>query len=148
MIGVIQRVSEAEVVVDGESIAGINEGLLLLLGIARDDGPEDISYLVNKTVHLRIFSDNKGNLNRSVLDERGGILVVSQFTLLADTRKGRRPSFTLAAPPEKAESLYNSFIGKFKEYGVSVQEGLFGERMQVRLTNNGPVTIIINSKDK
>ena len=148
MIGVIQRVSNAEVWVRGKRVSGIAGGVLLLVGIAREDGPEDVSYLVNKTVHLRIFGDEQGQLNKSLLDVNGGILVVSQFTLLGDTSKGRRPSFTDAAKPVQAKALYQRIIEKFKEYDIPVKEGVFRAIMEIKLTNQGPVTIIINTKDK
>ncbi len=148
MTGLIQRVSRAEVWVNEKCISCIKKGILLLVGIATDDGPEDVAYLVNKTVHLRIFSDKKGNLNKSLLDVNGEILVVSQFTLLGDTRKGRRPSFTYAAPTEEAEIIYRSLIEKLKVFQIIVKEGVYGEMMEVKLTNNGPVTLIINSKEK
>lgn len=148
MIGIIQRVSEASVRVDDRCISEINHGILLLVGIGRDDGQEDATYLVNKIVHLRIFSDEKGYLNKSLLDIDGEILIVSQFTLLGETRKGRRPSFSNAAPPDKAEPLYRKIIGGFKEFKIPVKEGVFRAIMDVKLTNSGPVTIIINSKDK
>lgn len=148
MIGVIQRTSNAEVWVRGKRVSKIAGGILLLVGIARDDDLEDVSYLVNKTVHLRIFGDEQGHLNKSLLDVNGGILVVSQFTLLGDVSKGRRPSFTDAAKPAQAETLYQLIIKKFKEYDIPVKEGVFRAIMDVKLTNQGPVTIIINTKDK
>ncbi len=148
MIGLIQRVSRAEVWVDNECISKIGEGLLLLAGIAQDDGMEDAAYLARKTANLRIFNDGKGNLNLSLLDTGGEVLVVSQFTLLGDTRKGRRPSFTEAAPPKEAEVLYRVLIDELKRQGITVKEGKFQAMMDVRLTNRGPVTIIIDSREK
>jgi len=147
MIALIQRVSGAKVAVEKETVSEIGAGILLLLGISIDDTEADIEYIARKTVNLRIFSDEQGNLNRSLIDTGGEILIVSQFTLLADTKKGRRPSFTRAAPPAIAESLYKKTCEKFRTYGIGVQEGRFGAIMAVILTNDGPVTIIINSKE-
>jgi len=148
MIGVIQRVSSAEIWAEGRKVSGIREGVVLLVGIATDDGPEDAAHLVQKTVNLRIFTDDQGHLNKSLLDINGQILVVSQFTLLGDTRKGRRPSFTEAAKPEYAEPLYRLIIQKFKEQGIVVQEGVFRALMEVKLINHGPVTLILNTREK
>ena len=148
MIALIQRVNRAQVEVAGKIVSEIGPGILLLLGIGRNDGPQDIEYIAEKTVHLRIFGDEQGNMNRSLLDTDGAILVVSQFTLLADTRKGRRPSFSNAAQPQVAEPLYRQAIESFRHYGIRVGEGAFGARMQVSLMNDGPVTIIIDSKEK
>jgi len=148
MIGLIQRVLKAEVWVKDEVISKIGEGILLLVGISRDDESKDISYIANKTFNLRIFSDEKGNLNRSLLDVSGEILVISQFTLLGDTTKGRRPSFTSAANSLEAEKIYRCLINEIKTYSISVKEGKFGAMMDVKLINNGPVTLILNSKDK
>jgi D-tyrosyl-tRNA(Tyr) deacylase len=148
MIGVIQRVSEAAVWVNNRCISGIKNGLLVFIGIAKEDDCGDIDYLVNKTVHLRIFSDEQGNLNKSLLDVQGELLVVSQFTLLGDTRKGRRPSFSHAAPPDIAEPLYRLIIDKFRGMHVNVKEGIFRAMMEVKLNNSGPVTLIIDSKEK
>jgi D-tyrosyl-tRNA(Tyr) deacylase len=147
MIALIQRVTRAEVEVEGKTRARTGPGILLLLGIGHGDNQDDIEYLIRKTVHLRIFSDDEGNLNRSLLDTSGEILVVSQFTLLADTRKGRRPSFSDAAPPEVAEPLYRKVIEGFGAHGVRVAEGSFGAMMKVSLVNDGPVTIIIDSRE-
>jgi D-tyrosyl-tRNA(Tyr) deacylase len=148
MIGILQRVSESEVWVDGEMISRIREGILLLAGIARDDGPEDAEYVARKTAGLRIFADQEGNLNKSVLETGGSVLVVSQFTLLGDTRKGRRPSFSRAAPPERAVDLYRTLVGALEDQGVPVQEGRFRAMMDVKLVNSGPVTVIVDSKQK
>jgi len=148
MIGLVQRVKEAEVLVDSKQISSIGTGILLLAGIAAGDEIEDIRYIAQKTVNLRIFGDESGNLNRSIVDIGGEILVVSQFTLLGDTRKGRRPSFTDAAVPEIAESLYRDLIEELKTFQVPVLEGKFGAMMDVRLINSGPVTLILNSRDK
>ncbi len=146
MIGLLQRVCRAEVFIGEERIAGIEKGLLLLLGIGTEDGPEDIGYIVRKTADLRIFSDAGGNLNLSIRDVGGEVLVVSQFTLLGNTRKGRRPSFTAAAPPAVAEKLYTRFIKEMRSTGIPVQQGRFGAMMEVKLTNSGPVTLILNSR--
>jgi D-tyrosyl-tRNA(Tyr) deacylase len=148
MIALIQRVACAEVEVDGNTYDGIGPGMLLLLGIGHGDDQSDIEYIIRKTVHLRIFSDDEGHLNRSLLDTGGDILVVSQFTLLADTRKGRRPSFSGAAPPEVAEPLYRKVIEGFGAHGMRVAEGSFGALMKVSLINDGPVTVIINSRER
>lgn len=148
MIAVVQRVSEASVKVDDNEISRIGRGILLLLGISKDDTDKDIEYLVRKCANLRIFSDSEGNLNLSLIDIGGEALIVSQFTLLGDTRKGRRPSFSNAMPPDKAKPMYEKFIDSFKRTGIHVKEGIFGAMMQITLTNDGPVTLIINSKDK
>jgi len=147
MVGLIQRVKEAEVWVEGECISRIGEGILLLAGISRDDNMQDAVYLAHKTANLRIFSDKNGAMNLSLLDRGGEVLVVSQFTLLGDTRKGRRPSFTEAAPSAEAEVLYRALIDELKKLGIPVKEGKFQAIMDVKLINQGPVTIIINSKD-
>ena len=147
MIALIQRVCSAKVAVEGEAISEIGPGILLLLGIGHDDSQADIEYITRKTVYLRIFSDPQGNLNRSLIDTGGEILIVSQFTLLADTKKGRRPSFTRAAPPAIAEPLYRMAIDEFRRYDIRVQEGCFGAMMEVSLKGDGPVTIIVNSRE-
>jgi D-tyrosyl-tRNA(Tyr) deacylase len=148
MIGLIQRTISSEVWIDNECVSSIGIGILLLAGIASDDTEEDARWLAGKTVNLRLFGDNEGNLNHSLLDIKGEILVVSQFTLLGDTRKGRRPSFTRAAQPQAAEDLYRVLINELRSYDVVVKEGRFGAMMDVKLTNSGPVTFIINSKEK
>jgi D-tyrosyl-tRNA(Tyr) deacylase len=148
MIALIQRVCSAQVRVEGKTVSEIGPGMLLLLGISRDDNQADIEYIVRKTIHLRIFSDSQGNLNHSLLDTGGEILIVSQFTLLADTKKGRRPSFSGAAPPQVAEPLYRETLDAFRRHGIPVSEGFFGALMEVSLINDGPVTIIINSKER
>jgi D-tyrosyl-tRNA(Tyr) deacylase len=148
MIGVVQRVSRAEVRVKGNLVSRIERGVLLLVGIARGDSAEDAAYIVQKTANLRIFSDENGNMNRSLIDVNGSILVVSQFTLLGSTHKGRRPSFTQAAPPDYAEALYRQVLGEFRKLDITVKEGVFGAMMEVNLTNDGPVTLLLNSSEK
>lgn len=145
MKAVIQRVKESAVTVDGREVGRIGRGLLVLLGVARDDTPKDADYLLDKTLHLRIFEDDAGKMNRSLLDVGGALLVVSQFTLCGDCRKGRRPSFVQAAPPEKAEELYEYFVGQARERGISVATGKFRAMMDVALVNDGPVTLILES---
>jgi D-tyrosyl-tRNA(Tyr) deacylase len=144
---VIQRVRSASVTVDGERIADIGRGLVVLLGVAAGDGPEDASKLARKTAELRIFADATGRFDLSLLDIAGQALVVSQFTLLADTRKGRRPSFTRAAPPEEAEPLVDSFCATLREMCIHVSTGRFGARMLVEIQNDGPVTIVLDSDE-
>ncbi len=148
MKAVIQRVLSASVAIDGNEIGAINQGFLILLGIEKDDGPEDLDYMLHKTVGLRIFKDEQNNMNLCIQDVAGEALVVSQFTLCADTRKGRRPSFINAAPPEIAESTYEKFCKKLKDENVPVQMGRFGAMMEVDLTNDGPVTILLDSQDR
>ncbi len=144
---VIQRVAEAGVRVDGEMVAEIGQGLLILLGIEAADTPEDTDWLVRKIAALRIFSDSAGLMNLSVGEVHGKMIVVSQFTLHANTKKGNRPSFIRAARPEQAEPMYLEFVRKLaQEAGVEVQMGRFGANMQVQLLNDGPVTIIMDSK--
>lgn len=145
---VIQRVSEAKVEIDHQVKGQIAQGFLLLLGIEAADTAEDVDWLLQKTVNMRIFSDDEGKMNRSLLDVNGGLLVVSQFTLHASTKKGNRPSFIAAARPEQAIPLYELFIEKAKAFVSEVQTGEFGADMQVSLVNDGPVTIIIDSKNK
>jgi D-tyrosyl-tRNA(Tyr) deacylase len=144
MRAVIQRVSEAGVTVDGKVTGAIGKGLLVLLGVGHADTEATAQALAAKIVKLRIFSDAEGKMNLSVQDVAGGVLVVSQFTLLADTRKGNRPSFTDAAPPEKGNSLYEEFCRATAALGVPVEKGIFGAHMDVRLTNDGPVTIVMD----
>jgi D-tyrosyl-tRNA(Tyr) deacylase len=146
MRAVVQRVSEARVEVDEEVVAEIGHGFLTLLGVAEDDTEEDAEWMAEKIVNLRGFEDDEGKLNRSLLDTGGEMLVVSQFTLLGDCRKGRRPSFSHAAPPEKAQDLYLKFAARVKESGVSVQTGRFQAMMDVTLVNQGPVTLLLDSR--
>ena len=138
---VLQRVNRGSVTVDGRTIAEIGLGLVILPGGGPEDGEEQVNYLVNKIANLRIFEDDQGRINRSVLDVGGAAIVVSQFTLYADTRKGRRPSFTNAAPPEIASPLVDRFAEKLADQGVPTQIGEFGAHMQVEIHNDGPVTI-------
>ncbi|MFA5524173.1 MAG: D-aminoacyl-tRNA deacylase [Tissierellales bacterium] len=146
MRAVIQRVSTANVRVNDEMVSMINKGLLVLLGVGHDDTEEDIRYLSEKIINLRIFEDENDKMNLSLLDVNGDLLVVSQFTLLGDTKKGKRPNFMNAAPAEIANRMYLKFVKKCDEYGVNVKTGVFGKHMDVVLINDGPVTIIIDSK--
>ena len=141
----LQRVTRATVTIDGEAVGAIGPGLLVLLGVAQDDGPEDARRLATKTAELRIFADAEGRFNRSLLETDGAALVWSQFTLLADVRKGRRPSFVAAAAPEQASPLVDAFAGVLRELGVSVATGRFGAHMLVALENDGPVTIVLDT---
>jgi D-tyrosyl-tRNA(Tyr) deacylase len=147
MRAVIQIVRQSSVKVDGQMLGQIGCGLLVLLGVAKNDSAQDVDYLVNKIIHLRIFEDAKGKMNRSLLETGGELLAVSQFTLLADCRKGRRPSFIHAAEPEKATELYQTFVDRVRHHGIRVQTGRFGAMMAVALINDGPVTIIIESPE-
>jgi D-tyrosyl-tRNA(Tyr) deacylase len=143
---VLQRVSSASVTVDGRAIAAIDGGLLVLLGVERDDGPSDRDYIVSKIQAARIFADDAGKMNLSVADAGGAVLVVSQFTLSGDLRKGRRPSFDGAAPPAEARLLYEDAVRALRETGLRVQTGEFQAMMQVALVNDGPVTILLDSR--
>ena len=146
---VIQRVSEARVKVSNKIISEIKLGFLILLGVEKSDSKEDINWLVSKILNLRVFSDDEHKMNLSIKDINGEIIVVSQFTLHAKTKKGNRPSYIKAANPEQAETLYKEFISQLKnKSAVSVQSGVFGANMQVDIVNDGPVTIIIDSKNK
>jgi D-tyrosyl-tRNA(Tyr) deacylase len=143
---VLQRVTQASVEVAGETVGSIGPGLLLLVGVAHRDTHRDADFLAEKTAHLRIFQDDAGKMNRSVKDTGGGILVVSQFTLYGDCRKGRRPSFDAAAPPERARSLYEYFVERLKAFDIHVETGVFQASMQVSLINDGPVTFILETE--
>ena len=147
MRAVIQRVSRASVTVEGERLGQIEQGLVVLLGVAAGDGVDEARKLARKTAGLRIFSDAAGRFDLALGDVGGQALVVSQFTLLADTRKGRRPSFSRAAPPEEAEPLVSAFVEALRESGVPVRTGRFRARMQVEIHNEGPVTIILDSEE-
>jgi D-aminoacyl-tRNA deacylase len=148
MIAVIQRVSRAQVSVEGKIIGKIGTGFLVLLGVAKEDITEDAAYLARRTAGLRILPDDEHNMNRSLAEIGGAALVVSQFTLLADTHKGRRPSFVDAAPPELADVLYLLYCDELTNHGVPTQRGVFGAMMDVELVNDGPVTIILRSKER
>ncbi len=148
MRAVIQRVTEASVTVDGTVVGAIGTGVVVLLGIRETDEPADADYLAEKIVHLRIFNDDDGKMNRSLLEVSGSVLAISQFTLYANTRKGRRPSFVEAASPQLAEPLYEYFVKKLHQHGVKVAKGIFGATMLVKIFNDGPVTIILNSEDR
>ena len=143
---VVQKVSKADVRVENETAGAIKKGLVVFLGIGRQDNETDVDYLAEKIVNLRIFEDENQKMNLSLTDVQGELLVVSQFTLFADCRKGNRPSFIDAAPPEKAEKLYKYFIDKAREKGVVVKTGRFKTMMKVSLVNEGPVTIILDTK--
>lgn len=145
MKALVQRVSRAEVTVNGKSTGSIGRGLLALVGFRGEDSPGDLDWMTGKLTGLRIFPDENGQMNRSLLDISGEMLVVSQFTLHADTRKGKRPSFVKAADPDTANILYRLFIEKVKDSGIRVFEGVFGAMMQVSLTNDGPVTVMVDS---
>jgi D-tyrosyl-tRNA(Tyr) deacylase len=146
MRAVVQRVQQASVQVDGETVGSIDHGILVFLGVGHDDSEKDAVYLAEKVVNLRIFADEEGKMNRSLIDVGGGLLAVSQFTLWGDCRKGRRPSFIAAAEPNVANSLYKTFIQHARDLGVSVATGRFQEMMQVALVNDGPVTLLLDSK--
>jgi D-aminoacyl-tRNA deacylase len=146
MRAVVQRVTQASVSVDGEQIAAIGAGLLVLLGVEQQDGLRDVRYLVDKVAGLRVFSDPQGLMNLSLLEHGGAALVVSQFTLLGDVRRGRRPSFIAAAAPELAQGLYGNFCQELAGAGITVEQGRFQADMQVALVNDGPVTILLDSR--
>lgn len=146
MYAVVQRVQQAKVQVKAKTIAQIGEGLVVLLGVARGDTSKDVVYLANKIAGLRIFEDNQGKMNRSVEEVGGAVLVVSQFTLLGNCRKGRRPSFVNAAPPEQANAYYLEFIEQLKTKGIKTVQGKFQAHMLVQIYNDGPVTLIIESQ--
>jgi len=146
MRAVIQRVKQARVRVEERTLGEIKEGLLCFLGVGKNDQETDADYLAVKIPQLRIFADNDGKFNRSLLDIGGSILVVSQFTLFADCRKGRRPSFSEAAEPEQAKALYHRFITKLQEQGITVAQGEFQASMEVELVNDGPVTLLLDTK--
>lgn len=148
MRALIQRVSQASVSIEGEVVAAIKQGLVVLVGVGRADAAADAQYLADKTAHLRVFPDESGKFNLSALDISGEMLVVSQFTLYASTRKGRRPSFTDAAPPEAAEPLVDDFVDCLRTLGLKVDTGRFQQRMLVDICNDGPVTIFIDSEER
>jgi D-aminoacyl-tRNA deacylase len=146
MRAVVQRVSEASVTVEAKIVGSIGPGLCILLGVAQGDAIADLEWMASKVCELRIFEDEAGKMNRSVLDTGGALLVISQFTLLGDAQKGRRPSFTGAARPEEAQPLYAKFCALCRERGVRVEEGVFRATMQVRIVNEGPVTLVLDSR--
>ena len=146
MRAVVQRVTEASVSVEARIVGEIGTGLLVLLGVARDDSNDDADYLAEKVANLRIFDDEMGKMNRSLLDVAGEMLVVSQFTLYGDVRRGRRPSYTEAAEPVRANSLYEYFVDQVRRQEIKVETGVFQAMMQVSLTNDGPVTILLDSR--
>lgn len=143
---VVQRVSKGKVSIKNETIGEIEKGLVTLLGVGHDDSSDDVNYLVDKVLNLRVFEDEEGKMNLSLLDINGDLLVVSQFTLFADCRRGRRPSFVDAAPPKLAEKLYEEFIRKALQSGLRVETGQFGAEMNLEIHNDGPVTILLDSK--
>jgi len=145
---ILQRVSEASVTVDGVTTGAIHNGLVILVGMAKSDTLSEVDYLTDKILGLRIFPDGSGKMNRSIVDAGGSLLVVSQFTLYGDTRKGRRPSFDAAAPPEQAQALYNCFVEKLRLGPVPVATGVFQATMEVHLVNQGPVTILMDTADR
>ena len=144
----MQRVSQAAVSVDGDTLGRIGAGLVVLLGISSSDDVSDIDYIVDKTVNLRIFPDDQGRFDRSVLDTSSELLVISQFTLYGNTRKGRRPSFTEAAPAEKADAMFSEALDKFRASGLKIETGKFQAHMLVEISNDGPVTIMLDSSDR
>jgi len=146
MRAVVQRVASASVAVGGEVIARIEAGLLVFAGVAQGDEPRDVEYLAHKLCELRVFADEAGRMNRSVIDAGGALLVVSQFTLLADCRRGRRPSFDAAAPPARAEALYNDLLARLRARGLTVAAGVFQAHMDVASVNDGPVTLLLDSR--
>lgn len=148
MRAVIQRVKTASVVVNNDTVGAIDKGLLIFLGIGQGDQKDDIDWLVRKISQLRIFSDIEGKMNKSLMDIEGSALVISQFTLFASTKKGNRPSFIHAAKPDLAIPLYETFIQEMKGIGIKTETGIFGADMAVQLTNDGPVTILIDTKNR
>ena len=148
MRALVQRVSQASVSVADETVGAIDSGLLILLGFSADDTGEDADYIVGKAINLRIFADDEGRFNRSALDVGAELLLVSQFTLYADTRRGRRPSFSAAAPPDRAETEFARAVELFRQSGLRVQTGVFQAHMVVHSANDGPVTIMLDSADR
>jgi D-tyrosyl-tRNA(Tyr) deacylase len=145
MRAVLQRVRSASVTVGGEVVGRIGPGLLVFVGVAQNDGASDVDYIADKIRHLRIFPDEDGRMNRSVVETSGAVLIISQFTLLADCRRGRRPSFEEAAPPAVAQALYDALVRRLRGEGLTVQTGVFQAHMDVELLNDGPVTMLLDS---
>ena len=145
MRAVLQRVRHASVTVDGEQVGRIGPGLLVFLGVGRDDTDEDLSWIVGRIAHLRIFEDDEGRMNRSVIEAAGAVLLVSQFTLYGDCRRGRRPGFTQAMAPEQARVVIDQAVERLRDLGLPVETGVFGADMQVELGNDGPVTMLLDS---
>ena len=148
MKALLQRVSKAKTVVDGETVGSIENGLCVFLGVCEGDEEKDMMWLVEKIVNLRIFNDEDGKMNRSLIDEKGEMLIVSQFTLCGNCKKGRRPSWTDAAEPAFAEKIYEKFIAEIKKWGINVATGIFQAHMQVEICNDGPVTLMLDSKER
>lgn len=146
MRAVVQRVTSASVIVCDNIVSEIDRGLLVFLGIGNEDDETDLNYLVEKIMGLRIFEDENEKMNLSIMDVKGELLIVSQFTLYGDVRKGKRPNFTSSAPPDVAKKMYRDFIDKCKNYDIKVEEGIFGANMKVNIINDGPVTILLDSK--
>ncbi|WP_448379021.1 D-aminoacyl-tRNA deacylase [Fervidobacterium sp.] len=146
MRAVVQRVAKASVTVDNEVVGKISNGIVILLGVGKDDTEEDAKYLAEKIVNLRIFDDKNGKMNLSLLDVKGQALIISQFTLYGDCRRGRRPSYSDSAPPDLAKALYEKFIELVKNYDVHVETGIFAAHMLVEIHNDGPVTLLLDSK--
>jgi D-tyrosyl-tRNA(Tyr) deacylase len=146
MRAVVQRVAEASVSIGGHEVGRVGRGILVFVGIASSDTMEDVRYLAEKVSHLRIFPDQQDKMSYSVLDIKGGVLVISQFTLLGDCRKGRRPSYSRAAPPDIARNLYEAFVEELRRYPLNIETGRFQEMMQVSLINDGPVTLLLDSR--
>ena len=145
---VLQRVLEAKVIVDHHPVGEIKKGLLILVGVSNEDSKSDLDWIVNKIINLRIFSDKEGKMNLSLKDIQGEVLIVSQFTLFASTKKGNRPSYLRSAKPDIAIPLYDDFVNAFRKEGFNPEEGIFGADMKVHLVNDGPVTISIDSKNR
>ena len=146
MRAVVQRVSSASVTVEGETVGAVGPGMMVLIGVSAEDGPADLKYIAEKVMHLRIYDDENGVMNRSILEAGGEILAVSQFTLYGDARGGRRPSYYRAAKPEAANAAYEQLIAVWREAGIRVETGRFRTEMQVSLVNDGPVTILLDSE--
>lgn len=146
MRAVVQRVTSASVSIDGRTVGAIDHGYVILIGVGHGDGPADVAYLVDKAVNLRICEDEDGKMNRTLLEAGGAVLAISQFTLYGDARKGRRPSFSDAAPPADGNALYEQYMAGLRAAGVTVAKGEFGANMAVSLVNDGPVTILLDSK--